>query len=170
MEKNCRPVSLLSMVSKIIEKLIIIKLVDHFEKFWLFCISVILPGLLVQLYIFSQLCLIELLRLLIVLRLHKLQQLIHPSVLYKLKSHGFSVKASSFILSFPHKRWVYLVLDGKYLPEYLINAGVSQNSILDLCFFLLPSKILMLSARLVSLLMILLSTLSAIRHLICGNN
>ena len=104
MDKNCRPVSLLSMVSKIIDKLIIINLVDHFEKFWLFCISVILSGLLVQLYIFSQLCLMELLRLLIGLRLHKLQQLIHPSVLHKLKSHGISGQAFSFILSFPHKR------------------------------------------------------------------
>ena len=61
--KNYRPVSLLSVVSKVFEKLINNRIVDHLEKYGLFLISSMVLGLLDQLQIFRQLCLIELLRL-----------------------------------------------------------------------------------------------------------
>ena len=62
--KNYHPVSLLSVVSKIFEKLVNNRIVDHLEKCGLFLISSMVLGLLDQLQIFSQLYLIELLELL----------------------------------------------------------------------------------------------------------
>ena len=50
--KNYRPVSLLSVVSKVFEKLVNNKIVDHLEKFGLFLISSVVFGLLNQLQIF----------------------------------------------------------------------------------------------------------------------
>ena len=61
--KNYHPVSLLSVVSKVFEKLVNNRIVNHLEKFF-FPISSMVLGLLDQLLIFSQLCLIELLGLL----------------------------------------------------------------------------------------------------------
>ena len=62
--KNYCPVSLLSVFSKVFEKLVNNKIVDHLEKSGFFLISSMVLGLLYQLQIFCQLCLIELLELL----------------------------------------------------------------------------------------------------------
>ena len=69
--KNC-PVSLLSVVSKVFEKLVNNRIVDHLEKCGLFLISSMVLGLLDQLQIFLQLYLIELLGLLTVVGLLEL--------------------------------------------------------------------------------------------------
>ena len=61
--KNYCSVSLLSVVSKIFEKLVNKRIVDHLEKCDLFLISSMVLGLLDQLQIFSQLYLIEFLGL-----------------------------------------------------------------------------------------------------------
>ena len=50
--KNYRPVSLLSVVSKVFQKLVNNRIVDHLEKFRLFLISSMALGLLDQLQIF----------------------------------------------------------------------------------------------------------------------
>ena len=68
--KKYHPVSLLSVVSKVFEKHVNSRIVDHLEKCGLF--SDFQYGLLDQLQIFSQLCLIELVGLLIGLGLLKL--------------------------------------------------------------------------------------------------
>ena len=60
--KNYCSVSLLSVVSKVFEKLVNNRIVDHLEKCGLFLISSMVLGLFDQLQIFSQLYLIELLR------------------------------------------------------------------------------------------------------------
>ena len=70
--KNYCPVSLFSVVSKVLEKLVNNKIVDHLEKCCLFLIPRIVLGLLDQLQIFSQLYLLELLELLTSLVLLKL--------------------------------------------------------------------------------------------------
>ena len=57
---TAKPVSLLSVVSKVFEKLVNKRLVDHLEKCGLFLISSMVLGFLNQLQIFRQLYLIEL--------------------------------------------------------------------------------------------------------------
>ena len=76
--KGLYPISLLSVVSKVFEKLVDNRIVDHLEKCGFFLRSSMVLGLLDQLQIFWQLYLIELLELLTGLRLLKLQQLIYP--------------------------------------------------------------------------------------------
>ena len=76
--KNYCPVSLLSVVSKVCEKLVNNRIVDHLEKF---LISSMVLGLLDQLLIFSQLYLIELVGLLTGLGLLELWHLIYPRLL-----------------------------------------------------------------------------------------
>ena len=68
-----------------------------------------------------------------------------------------------------------VLLDGKSLQEYLVNAAITQASIVSPTLFDLFSPtlmtfLMMLSVILFSMLMILLSTLSVIRHLISNNN
>ena len=79
--KNYHPVSFLSVASKVFEKLVNTRIVDHLEKCDLFLISSMVLGLLDQLQIFSQLYLIELLGLLTGLGLLELWHLIYPRLL-----------------------------------------------------------------------------------------
>ena len=73
--------SLLSVVSKVFEKLVNNRIFDQLEKCGLFMVFSMVLGLLDQLEIFSQLYLIELLWLLVGLGLHELWHLIYPRLL-----------------------------------------------------------------------------------------
>ena len=86
----------------------------------------------------------------------------HAGLLHKLKCYGISDQIFDLICSFLSNRRLREVLDGKSSQEYPVNAGVPQGSIPG------PTLMMMLSAILLSMLMILLSILSVIRHLICG--
>ena len=79
--KNYRPVSSLSVVSEVLERLANNKIADDLEKCDRFSDSSTVLGLLDQLLIFSQLYLIELLELLTGLRLLELWHLIYPKLL-----------------------------------------------------------------------------------------
>ena len=91
-------------------------------------------GLLDQLLIFSQLDLIELLGLLTGLWPTELWHLIYPrlliGLLHKLQSYGISGQIFGLFSCFLSNRQLRVVLDGKSLQEYPINAGVTQGSIL----------------------------------------
>ena len=50
--KNCRPISLLSVVSKIFKRLVSNRLINHLEKLGFFLIFSMASGLLDQLQIF----------------------------------------------------------------------------------------------------------------------
>ena len=65
-----------------------------------------------------------------------------------------------------------MVPDVKSSQEYPVYAGVSQGCILGsaLSSCILMTFQMILSVILLSMLMILISVLSVIRHLICGNN
>ena len=107
----------------------------------------------------------------------KLQHLIYPRlltgfgmlVIFKRKSHGISVQIFGLISSCLSNRRLRVVLDGKFYQEYPDNGVVLQGSILGPTLLLL-SIFIILSITLLSMLMVLPSTLSVIRHLICGNN
>ena len=75
------------------------------------------------------------------------------------------------ISSFLSNGWLQVFVNGKSSQEYPINAGVPQCSITGPTLFLLYiNDLMMLSVILLSVQMILLSTLSVIRHLIYDNN
>ena len=79
--KNYHPVSLLSVVSKVFEKLVNNRIFDQPEKCDLFLILHMVLGLLDQLQIFLQLYLIESLGLIRGLGLHELWHFIYPRYL-----------------------------------------------------------------------------------------
>ena len=129
--KNYCPLSVLSVVSKVFEKLVNNRIVDHLEKCGLFSSMVL--GLLDQLQIFSfsQSYLIELLGLsnmsgaarAVTLDISKVfDRVWHLDLLYKLKYHGISGQIFGFNSSFLSNRQVQVVLDGKSSQEYPVNA------------------------------------------------
>ena len=179
--KNNRPVSLLSVVSKVFEKLVNNRIVDHLEKCDLFSDF--------QYGFRSSRSTADLLTVVsdridrafdrsgttqaIALDISKaFDKVWHAGLLHKLTSYGISGQMFGLVSSFLSNRQLWVVLDGKSSQEYLVNAGVPQGSILGPTLFLLyiMTFLMMLSVILLSMLMILLSTLNEIRHLICGNN
>ena len=102
-------------------------------------------GLLDQLLIFSQLHLIELLRIAfnrsgptpaVALDISKAFVRVWH-LLHKLKFYGISGQIFDFLSSFLRKKRLRVVLDGKTSQEYPVNAGVPQGSILGPTLFLL---------------------------------
>ena len=178
--KNCRPVSLLPVVSKVFEKLVNNSIVDHLEKCGFFLISSLVIGLLDQLQIFLVVS-DRIVRAFnrfgatrdVALDIsNAFDRVWHADLLHKLKSYGISGQIFGLISSFLSNRRLRVVLNGKFSQEYPVNARVPQGSILGPTLFLLyiddlPDNI---SVILLSMLMRLLSILSVIGHLIYGNN
>ena len=144
--KNYRPVSLLSVVSKIFEKLVNNRIVDHPEKCSLFSDF--------QYGFRSSRSTADLLTVLsdriarafnrsgatraVALDISKaFDRVWHAGLLHKLRPYGISGQIFSLISSFLSNRRLRVVLDGKSSQEYPVNAGVPQGSILGPTLFLL---------------------------------
>ena len=117
--KNYHPVSLLSVVSNVFEKLVNNGIVDHLKKSGLFSISSMVLGLHDQLLIFLQLYLIEFLLLLTGLGILELQQLIYSRLLTEFGMLVFFTNLG--LMEFQVR---YLVL---FLPFSVIE-GISGGS------------------------------------------
>ena len=136
--KNYHTVSLLSVVSKIFEKLLNNRIVDHQEKCGLFSDFQ---------YDFRSSRLTEDLFKVVSDRITRafnrswatravtldiskaFDNVWHADLLQKHKSYGISGQIFSYIFSFLSNRRLRVVLDGKSSQEYPVNAGVPQGSI-----------------------------------------
>ena len=145
--KNYRPVSLLSVVSKVFEKLVNNRIVDHLEKCGLFSDF--------QYGFRSSQSTADLLRVVsdriarafnrsgatraAALDISKaLDRVWHAGLLHKPKSYGISGQIFGLISSFlSNRQQLRVVLYGKPSQEYPVNAGVPQGSILGPTLFLL---------------------------------
>ena len=144
--KNYHPVSLLSVVSKLFEKLVDNKIVDHLEKCGLFSDF--------QYGFRSSRSTADLLTVVsdriarafnrsgatgaVALVISKaFDRVWHAGLLHKLKSYGISGHIFGLISSFLSNRLLRVVLHGKSSQEYPVNVGVAQGSILGPTLFLL---------------------------------
>ena len=140
--KNYRFISLLSVVSKVFEKLVNDRILNHLEKFGLFSdfhdgfrYSRSTAGLLtvVSCRISSAFNRSGTTRAVAL----KYQRHWHAGLLHKSKSYGISGQIFGIISSLLSNRRLRVVLDGKSSQEYPVNAGVPQGFILSSTFFLL---------------------------------
>ena len=144
--KNYRLVSLLSVVSKVFEKLVNNRIVDHLEKRGLFSDFQYgfrsSPSIADLLTVLSDKIAMAFNRSgptrAVALDIFKtFDRVWHAGLLYKLKSYGISGQIFGLISSFLSNRRFPVVLDGKSSQEYPVNAGVPQGSILGPTLFLL---------------------------------
>ena len=144
--KNYWPVSLLSVVSKVFQKLVNNRIVDHLEKCGIFSDF--------QYGFRSSRSTADLLTVAsdriarafnrsganqaVALDISKaFDRIWHAGLLHKLKSYGISGQIFGLISSLLSNRQLRLVLDGISSQEYPVNAGVPQGSILGPTLFLL---------------------------------
>ena len=179
--RNYRPVSLLSMVSKVFEKLENNKIVGHLEKCGLFSdfqygfrSSRSTADLLtvVSDRIARALNRSEATRAVVLDMSKAFDRVWHAGLLQKRKSYGISGQIFRLISSFTvidNFKWFWMVSLDKNIRlmwEFL----KAPFLVLHVSYYTLMIFLKMLSVILLSMLMILLSILSVISHLICGNN
>ena len=144
--KNYGPVSLLSVVNKVFEKLVINRIVDHLEKCGLFSdfqygfrssgstadLLTVVSDRIGWAFNWSgatQAAALDISK--------AFDRVWHAGLLHKLKSYGISGQIFGLISSFLSNRQLRVVLDEKSSQEYPVNAGVPQGSILGPTLFLL---------------------------------
>ena len=143
---NYRPVSLLSVVSKVFEKLVNNRIVDHLENCGLFSDfqygsrpSRSTAGLLIivsdrMARVFNRSGATPT----VTLDISKaFDGVWHAGLLHKLKSCGISGRIFGLISFFLSNRRLWVVLDGNSSQEYPVNVGVLRGSILGSTIFLL---------------------------------
>ena len=144
--KNYRPVSLLSVVSKVFEKLVNNRIVDHLEKCDLFSdfqygfrssrstadLLTVVSDRIARAFKSS-----GAIRAVALDISKAVNRVWHADLLHKLKSYGISGQIFGLMSSFLSNRWLRVVLDGKSSQEYPVNAGVPEESILGPTLFLL---------------------------------
>ena len=144
--KNYCPVSLLSVVSRVFEKVVNNRIVHHLEKCRLF--SYFYYGFRSSQSIADFLTVVSdrIARAFnrsgatraVSLDISKaFDRVWHAGLLHRRKSYGISGQIFGLISSFLSNRQLRLVLDGKSSQEYPVNAGVPQGSILGPTLFLL---------------------------------
>ena len=144
--RNYRPVSLLSMVSKICEKLVNNRTVDHLEKCGLF--SDIQYGFRSSRSTADPLTVVSdriarafnksgATRDVPLDKSKAFDRVWHAGLVHKLTSYGISGQIFGLISSFLSTRRLRVVLDGTSSQEYQVNAEVPRGSILGPTLFLL---------------------------------
>ena len=126
-------VSLLSVVSRVFEKLVNNRIIDHPEKFGLFSdfqygfrssrstadlLTVVFDKIA---WAFNRSGATRAVAFNI---FEAFDRVWHAGLLHKLKSYGISGQMFGLISSFLSNRWLQVVLDGKSSQEYPVNAGV----------------------------------------------
>ena len=144
--KNYRSISLLSVISKVLEELVNNRIADHLEKCGLFSDF--------QYSFRSSWSIADLLTVVsdgnarafkssgatraVALDISKaFDRVGHAGLPHNLKSYGISVQIFGLIFPFLSNRWLHVVLNGKPSQEYPLNAGFPQGSILGPTHFLL---------------------------------
>ena len=134
--ENCRPVSLTSVVSKVFEKNVNDRIVDHLERCGIFSDF--------QYGFRSSRSTADLLTVAsdrIAGAFNRsgptraFDRVWHAGLLHKLKSYGISAEIFALISSFLSNRQLQVVLDGKSSQEYPVNLGVPQGCILGPTLF-----------------------------------
>ena len=178
--QNYHPVSLLSVVSKVFEKLVNNRIVDHLQKCGLFSdfhygfrssqstadLLIVVSDRIARAFNKS------VATPAVALDISKAFNRVWDAGLHKLKSYGMSGQIFGLISSFLSNRWLRVVLDGKSLQEYPVMREFFNAPflVLQFSYYILIVFLTMLSVILLSMLMILLSIQGVIGHLICGNN
>ena len=135
-----------SVVSKVFEKLVNNRIVDHLEKCGLFSdflydftssrstadFLTVVSDRIARAFNRS-----ETTRAVALDVSKAFDSVLHAGLLHKFKSYRISSQIFGLISSFLSNRWLRVVLDGKSPQEYPVNAGVPQGSILGPTLFLL---------------------------------
>ena len=144
--KNCCPLNLLSVDSKVFEKLVNNRIVDHLGKCDFFSdfqygfrssrstadLLTVASDRIARAFNRSGAT-----RAIALDVSQVFDRVWHAGLLHKLRSYGISGHIFGLISSFLSNRWLEVVLEGKSSQEYTVNAGLPQCSILGPTLFLL---------------------------------
>ena len=179
--KNYRPISFLSVVRKVFEKLVNNRIVDHLQKCGLFPdfqygfrssrstgdLLTVISDRITRAFNRS-----GAIRTVVLDTSKAFERVWHAGILYKLKSHRISDHNLTLSLLFSvidgfEWFWMGSLQKNIHLMLELLKAPFL---VLHFSYYTSMTFLMMLSVILLSMLMALLSILSVIRHLICGNN
>ena len=163
--KNYRPVSTLSVVSKVFKKLVNNRIAGHLEKYGLFSdfqygfrffrstadLLKVVSDRIARAFNRSGAT-----RAVAVDISEAFDSVWHACLLHRLKCYGISCQIFGLISSFLSNRQLRVGLDGKSSQEYPVDAGVPQGSlVLHFSYYTLMIFLMMLSVTLLSMQLLL---------------